>query len=207
MVHQFVVMVCGPHRYDDCDSPCFNRVDAAVQAALYYHACLLVCGDARRGQDVARFVLRARKLLADHAVIACYDAAGNTLGDVQAALRAMRALIVDGTTAEVLLVTDDYHMRRLGVMFRGEMANLFARGQLRVRDFGLSGPPRAPTDAELDREEHGVCDYLAGRYGENPTGCRFGKPVPAAIVASTDASVEAPTLAGVDSLATAPTSL
>ncbi len=180
MVHTFVVMVCGPHMYDDHDSPCLNRIDAATQAALYRQATLLVCGDARDGQDVVRFVLRARELLSEHTVIACYDPAGNTLGDVRAALRAIRQMIVDGSPAEVLLVTDDYHMRRLGIMFRGEMAKMFARGQLRVRDFGIPSPPRSPTDAELEREEQGICDYLAGAYGVHPNGHHWGKPMPAA---------------------------
>ncbi len=175
-MHQFVVMVCGPHQFDDRDSPCFNRIDASTQAARRLHATLLVCGDARGGQDVARFVERARKLLPAHTVIACYDKAGNTLGDVRAALCAMRRIVHGEDTGEVLLLSDDYHMRRLGILFRGEMAKTFVRGQLRVTDFGISAPPRPPTDEQLAREEQGVCDYLAGIYNGNGTG--WGKPPP-----------------------------
>lgn len=182
MNQEFVVTVCGPHMYDDRDSPCYNRVDAATQAALYRHAVLLIAGDARNGQDLARFVERSRRLLAYDAVVECYDPAGDTLGDVQATLRAIRERIIDGDPAEVMLVTDDYHMRRLGVMFRGEMARTFARGQLRVRDFGIPGPPRAPTDLELAREEQGLCDYLAVTYGQNHDGVHWGKPAPADII-------------------------
>lgn len=186
---RFVLMVCGPHLYDDRPSPIHQRIDAATYHAAVKDATLLVCGDACGGEDVRHFIARARGRHPDLSIHGCYDPGACTLTDVRAGLRQLNELVAPGGEAHVLLVTDDYHIRRAGVMLRGEIASHLTRGQrLTVEDRFLHGTPRPPDETQLAREEQGLRDYLDGRYRAR-TDNHWGKPSLVSSVPSPSPSV------------------
>ncbi len=193
-----IIMICGPHIEDDRDSPQYHRIDAAIQVARELLERgqwpeILVCGDARQGQDIERFVARANDALAMPRAVGCYDEGASTLTDVRAAIRWLNDLDSEEPTqvVQLTLVTDWWHLPRAQIMLFGEMARrLDPHVQMRHYTACPVYGGVLPTPEQHCREQAGTIAYLNGTYRSN-TDLSWGKPsplVPSAPSSSTSTS-------------------
>lgn len=170
----FVVMLCGPHKEDQVRSPQFHRVNAAIRLAKRYGRDLLVCGDATGGSDVELYVRHAH----DHGyrdAVPLYDGGKCTLADVRSALTFVRDNTGDHSSGTVYVVTDEWHMDRALVMFRGEADKVLVHDQeYDFEPIAVVGGKR-PLKWQRMRERQGIEDYIAGRY-RTDSSLAWGKP-------------------------------
>jgi hypothetical protein len=188
--YSVAVALCGPHLHDDRDSLQYHRVKEAVESmytTLFSSHMLLICGDARQGQDVCRLGEYACRIIGQYdaigevsvprRVVPLYDEGGSTLSDARVALRWINAITEPGTRTRLRLFTDWWHMERAMAMCRLEAEHLLTRGRsIVVTPHPLvDAEGRAVTEEQLCRERQGLRDYLAGTYASNSC-LGWGKP-------------------------------
>ncbi len=168
-----VAMFCGPH--DNNGGVSFRRIDAAIDAANSLRLPLVICGDGNGGVDCRLFHLRARSYGALNTV-ALYDAGASTLHDARLLVALLRKSPEFTHVECVHLATDWWHMSRARLFL--EYLLLEQMPSRRVRVEALNVSCFAPPQRVLDREQRGIEDFQAGRYGREPTADHYGKPVP-----------------------------
>ncbi len=165
-----VLMFCGPHASREW-SPLYHRIDAAIEVSLDTGLPLIVAGDDHEGQAVEHFACRAAGRGAS--VRTAFDPEGRTVTDVRAALAYLRDTSEAAAVDRLLVVTDDWHVRRCLVMLERERERLLPGRHMRLVDRSTSRGPRPPSWV-LEGERRGIDDYLADRP-YRPFGEPFGK--------------------------------
>lgn len=168
-----VVMLCGPHKFNDRVSPQFGRIDSAIRIATSLELPLRLCG-AHRIHDLALFEARARGYGVTD-VEALYDPHASTLNDVRSFLRHLQKNTRNNAHVLVRLVTDPEHMPRAHGMMIGE-AETFLTEQRLIDIILCHATGSIPfTPVQMQNEIAGLDRYLRGLYQSRPD-LSWGKP-------------------------------
>lgn len=177
-----VIVFCGPH--DEGQKVPTRRIDRGIQEALEHKVPLLIAGDGNHGRDVKYFQRRAYQCGVKR-VFPLYSKrhvrlkkGPSTIWDAWHAISCLDAnpKLLEGKM-KIVIVTDDWHMERTVLMFRGEcMTNSkHCKDLMVIHALVLSGPQ--PPLVVFLGEEHGKADYTAGHYHPSRAAHPpYGKP-------------------------------
>lgn len=178
-----VGMFCGLQHYDagfgTCLRPerckreieCLSRILSAVELALQFGCYLIIAGDRLGGLVVQRF----EEIAKEAGVCKVFPfvfrdgvhLSGSTLTDARGVAE---LLVTKPELAEVrklMLVTDAFHMRRARIILKWELKELVPVRSFEIEEHSvLDGIQPDNPERTRKEENHGVRDYLAGKYRE-----------------------------------------